>query len=400
MTSAGAAEAEVNAGRDGDGELDRFARQRIIPGWDQGRLAAATAVVVGVGALGNEVAKNLALAGTGRLVLCDPDVVSVSNLSRTVLFGQADVGTPKAVAAAAALRRLAPSVRTEPRVADLVSGVGLGELADADLVISCVDTRRARVQLLGRCSLADAVLIDGGTSPSGAELRLRVSADEPCFGCTLSAHQRSVSDLPWSCAEPLPDELPQASAIASTAVAAGWLCAAAFGLLFGVVPSWRVLSIDVDEGRAGPVAITRDPRCPLHRPLDGPVTWSDASADASVAEFLAGLADSDEAWLWNSFALPVRCNRCAYAPLLAGELASSAAFPCPRCGTVLRQARSTRLRDADPAATLAELGVAPEEILPVMTAAGELTCRRLRAATSAGSDGRAMIFPLDGQGGS
>ena len=111
----------------------------------------------------------------------------------------------------------------EPRVADLVGGVGLGELADADLVIGCVDTRRARVQLLGRCSLAGAALLDGGTSASGAELRLRVSADEPCFGCTLSAHQRSMSDLPWSCAEPLPDELPQASAIATTAVAAGWL---------------------------------------------------------------------------------------------------------------------------------------------------------------------------------
>ena len=64
----------------------------LIPGWDQRRLAAATVVVIGVGALGNEVAKNLALAGIGRLVLCDPDVVSVSNLSRTVLFGAAGRG--------------------------------------------------------------------------------------------------------------------------------------------------------------------------------------------------------------------------------------------------------------------------------------------------------------------
>jgi molybdopterin-synthase adenylyltransferase len=372
--------AELDTGRDGDDDPDRFARQRIIPGWDQGRLAAATVIVAGVGALGNEVAKNLALAGTGRLVLCDPDVVSMSNLSRTVLFGAADVGTPKAVAAAAALRRLVPSVRAEPRAAGLASGVGLGELADADLVVGCVDTRRARVQLLGRSALVDAVLLDGGTSPSGAELRLRVSADEPCFGCTLSAHQRSASDLPWRCSEPLPDELPQASAIATTAVAAGWLCATAFGLLFGTLPSWRVLSIDVDDGRAGPVAITRDPTCPLHRPLDGPRVKSGASAESPVAELLAGLTDSDEAFAWNSFALPVRCYRCGYVPPLAGELAPAGVLPCPRCGTVLRQARSTRLRDADPATTLADLGVAPEEILPVMTAGGEMTCHRLRAA--------------------
>jgi molybdopterin/thiamine biosynthesis adenylyltransferase len=374
---------------DPDGDADRFARQRIIPGWDQGRLATATVVVAGVGALGNEVAKNLALAGTGRLVLCDPDVVSVSNLSRTVLFSDSDVGTPKAAAAAAALRRLAPSVMAEPRVADLVSGIGLGELADADLVIGCVDTRRARVQLLGRCALAGAALLDGGTSPSGAELRLRVSADEPCFGCTLSVHQRSVSDLPWSCAEPMGGELPEAAAVATTAVAAGWLCAAAFGVIFGAVPSWRVLSIDIGDGRAGPVAVTRDPSCPLHRPLPGPVIASAASRESTVAEFLAALGTGDEAYAWNSFALPVVCHRCGFVPSLDSELAPSDVLPCPRCGAMLRQPRSTRLRDADPGTSLAALGVAPEEMLPVMTEGGEVLCHRIRPATRQAAGSRA-----------
>jgi len=372
---------------DAGGDSDRFARQRIIPGWDQRRLAAATVVLIGVGALGNEVAKNLALAGTGRLVLCDPDTVSVSNLSRTVLFSDADVETPKATAAAAALRRLAPAVSVDARVGDLVGGVGLGELADADLVIGCVDTRRARVQLLGRCALASTALLDGGTSPSGAELRLRVSADEPCFGCTLSAHQRSVSDLPWSCAEPMGGELPDASAIATTAVAAGWLCAAAFGVVFGALPSWRVLSVDVADGQAGPVAVTRDPSCPLHRPLPRPVVRSAASYESSVAEFLATLGPRDEAYTWQSFALPVTCRRCGFVPALDRELADSDVLPCPRCGALLRQARSTRLRDADPDVTLAALGVAPEEILPITTEGGADTCHRLRAATRDATDG-------------
>jgi hypothetical protein len=360
------------------GEADRFARQRLIPGWDQGRLDAATAIVIGVGALGNEVAKNLALAGIGRLVLCDPDVVSESNLSRTVLFGPSDVGAPKAVAAAAALRRLAPATVVEPRGADLVSGVGLGELADADLVIGCVDTRRARIQLLGRCSLVGAPLIDGGTSASSAELRLRVSADEPCFACAMSPHQRSMSDLPWSCAEPFGDDLPEASAIATTAVCAGWLSAAAFGVIFGSVPRWRILAIDVGAGVAGPVTVTRDPDCPLHRPLDGAATASPASRESTVAEFLATLRDDDEPATWSSFPLPVRCRRCGYTR--DGPLAPGAVLPCPRCGLMLRQARSTRLRDTDPALPLAALGVPSEEILPVMKAGGEIECHRLKAA--------------------
>ena len=362
--------AGLNAGPD----ADRFARQRIIPGWDQPKLAAATVVILGVGALGNEVAKNLALAGVGRLVLCDPDMVSMSNLSRTVLFGPGDPGAPKAVTAAAALRRLAPGLVTEPRVADLVSGVGLGELADADLVIGCVDTIRARVQLLGRCALTGAPLLDGGTSPSGAELRLRVSPHEPCFGCTLTPHQRSASDLPWSCAEPLPGELPQAAAIATTAVAAGWLCAAGLGLLFGQVPSWRLLSLDVSAGRVVPVTATRDPGCPLHRPLDGPPVPSPVSNREMVTEFLATLGPQDEAYAWTCFPMAAVCPRCG----ADGEgTGGAAAGRCPRCGTRLREMSSTRLRDAPARATLSGLGVAPEEIIPVSAPDGSLVCYRL-----------------------
>jgi molybdopterin/thiamine biosynthesis adenylyltransferase len=96
-----------------------------------------------VGALGNEVAKNLALLGVGRVVLCDPDTVDATNLSRAVLFTPADVGRRKVDAAADALARLAPGTVVQRRGTDLVRGVGLGELADADLVLGCLDSRGA-----------------------------------------------------------------------------------------------------------------------------------------------------------------------------------------------------------------------------------------------------------------
>jgi len=135
---------------------DRFARQRLIPRWDQEKIAAASVVVVGVGALGNEVAKNLALLGVRRMILCDPDEVGTSNLSRSVLFGPDDVGRPKVDAAADALARLASGLTLERRRDDLEFGVGLGELADATVVFGCLDSRRARLRLLGRCALCSA----------------------------------------------------------------------------------------------------------------------------------------------------------------------------------------------------------------------------------------------------
>jgi molybdopterin-synthase adenylyltransferase len=364
----------VAAGGPRSGEADRFARQRLIPGWDQRTLSAATVVLVGVGALGNEVAKNLALAGLGRLVLCDPDVVSVSNLSRTVLFGAGDVDTPKATAAAAALRRLAPGLHAEPRVADLVSGVGLGELAAADLVIGCVDTIRARIQLLGRCALVDTPLLDGGTSPWGAELRLRISPAEACFCCTLSLHQRSVSDLPWSCAEPLPHGAPEPSAIGTTAVAGGWLCSAALSLLFGRRLTWRLLSLDITEGRAAAVSAIRDPQCPLHRPIDGPVVASPVGNDVTVEEFLRTIGPDDEAYTWTSFPMAARCMRC-------GQEGGS--VRCSQCGAALRERSSTRLRDAMPGSVLSTLGIAPEEMIPVSSPSGALVYHRLASGSPA-----------------
>jgi len=63
-------------------EADRYGRLRLIPWWRQERLAEARVLVVGAGALGNEVLKNLALLGVGTVVVIDLDAVEPSNLSR------------------------------------------------------------------------------------------------------------------------------------------------------------------------------------------------------------------------------------------------------------------------------------------------------------------------------
>src|SRR5947209_7959404 len=65
---------------------DRYHRLRLIQWWDQKRLADSVAIVGGAGALGNEVLKNLALLGVGRVFVCDRDTIETSNLTRSVLF--------------------------------------------------------------------------------------------------------------------------------------------------------------------------------------------------------------------------------------------------------------------------------------------------------------------------
>ncbi len=353
---------------------ERYARHRLIPGWDQSRLAGATAVVAGVGALGNEVAKNLALAGFGRLVLCDPDVVAESNLSRTVLFGPGSAGTAKVDAAAASLRALVPGIEVETRAADLAAGVGLGELADAAVVLGCLDSRRARLRLLGRCALVEAPLVDGGTVPWGGEVRIRLATDEPCYGCTLTAHQRGASDVAWSCLEPVGEQEAGAS-IASSALVAAWMATAALRVTFGDPPGYRFLHVDASGGQAAPVLAGLDPTCPHHRPI-GEVTRIGVTHASTVAELLAAVPPNAEPLAWEGFLSSGNCANCGMnskeVPFLGAE-----SMICAGCGERNGLPITQRVRDAGGSVALRDIGVAPQEILAVGDGAGGFRWLRL-----------------------
>src|SRR5689334_15768239 len=93
---------------------DRYSRLRLIAWWDQSKLGKSTMLVVGAGALGNEVVKNLALLGIGRIFLVDFDTIEPSNLARSVLFRSADKGRSKAEVAAERARELNPDVNIIP----------------------------------------------------------------------------------------------------------------------------------------------------------------------------------------------------------------------------------------------------------------------------------------------
>src|SRR3989339_531660 len=87
-------------------DVRRYSRHLLLPevGVDgQRRLKAARVLVVGAGGLGSPAALYLAAAGVGTIGLVDFDTVDESNLQRQVLFGTADIGRAKLVAARARL---------------------------------------------------------------------------------------------------------------------------------------------------------------------------------------------------------------------------------------------------------------------------------------------------------
>ena len=99
----------------------------------QARLAASKVIIVGIGGLGCQVAAQLAGAGVGKLILIDHDVVEESNLHRQILFREADIGTPKALAGQRELAAINSGIEIIARqirvgvenVGTLTSGVNL-----------------------------------------------------------------------------------------------------------------------------------------------------------------------------------------------------------------------------------------------------------------------------------
>jgi len=102
-------------------------------------------MVVGAGALGNEVIKNLVLMGVGYIYIVDFDTIEVANLSRSVLFRESDAGRRKAEVAAARAKEINPYVHVQYLHGDITHDVGLGVFRRMDVIIGCLDNREARL---------------------------------------------------------------------------------------------------------------------------------------------------------------------------------------------------------------------------------------------------------------
>jgi sulfur carrier protein ThiS adenylyltransferase len=89
---------------------DRFERQRdLVP---QNRLAGLTATVIGAGAIGRQIALQLAAIGVPRLQLIDFDRVEATNVT-TQGYLASDVGQLKVTATRAAVQAIDPAILVE-----------------------------------------------------------------------------------------------------------------------------------------------------------------------------------------------------------------------------------------------------------------------------------------------
>lgn len=389
-----------------DQEEDRFSRFELISWWDQRRLSQAKVLVVGAGALGNEVVKNLALNGIGNILVADMDTIENSNLSRSVLFRARNNGSNKASTACAAAQDIYPQMKSQAFVGNVVHDLGLGAYFWADVIIGGLDNREARVAINSGSQFANKTWIDGAIEVLTGVARVFAADDGPCYECTMSAVDWKMLESRRSCALLTREQLNQGKVPTTPTIAS---------IIAGIQVQECVKILHGMESMAGSgfvfngltndsylVNYQRKPDCYGHEHHQQLQLLAGGAADITVAELLA-VARSDlgqraVVQLSRDIVCGLNCARCqSNEPVFAslGKVSEDQA-KCPSCGdlrapdTLLTLGLDDELNDS----TLQQLGIPAFDV--VTARCGEKSQSYLLAGdaqTVLGALDRGPLFP-------
>ena len=239
-------------------DRERYARHLALPevgAEGQARLAAASALVVGLGGLGCPAAQYLASSGLGRLILNDFDRVDRSNLPRQILFGDADVGELKAAAAARSLARLNPDAQIETLTERLPVEALTAAAARADIVLDCTDNFTTRLAINQAAVAAGRPLVSGAALRFEGQLAVFGGGPaDPCYRCIYSEDDELLGDCAGNgVLAPVPGVIGCLMAVAAIELVVAGRSAqnARLSLWDAVSGSWQTIDL------------ARDPKCPV-----------------------------------------------------------------------------------------------------------------------------------------
>lgn len=246
----------------GDAELDRYARQIILPafgGAGQAKLKAAHVAIIGAGGIGCPAITYLAAAGVGRLTIIDHDHVELSNLQRQPLFTDADIGSLKAEVAADAARRINPHVEAVAVAQRLGAGNAEALLAGATLILDGCDNFATRLSVNRAAVALETPLLSAAIGAFEGQIALYQGwrPDSPCYACLVG----DDPDRPGiNCAEQgvmgaLAGMIGTMAALESVRALTGW----------GQPLAGKLAIVDMLDRRWREVSVAKEPECPICR---------------------------------------------------------------------------------------------------------------------------------------
>ena len=209
---------------------DRFQRLKRISWLSFNSIENTRVLVVGAGALGNEVAKNLLLSGFQNITLVDMDTIEHSNLNRCIFFTESDANHKrnKAEVVAEGLKTFRKNLNIRfhsEKIQDLQEDI----ISSHDLVFGCLDNIEARLHVNALCYHYNIPYIDGATNEFCGKVQVVLPPKTPCLECNLNKTHMKVLEKRYSCTgedvsyyeEKVPQEITTTSVIAAIQVREG-----------------------------------------------------------------------------------------------------------------------------------------------------------------------------------
>jgi molybdopterin/thiamine biosynthesis adenylyltransferase len=243
-------------------DADRFDRMRRIEWLNMEKIHDAKCLVVGAGALGNEVIKCMLLAGFGDVTIVDMDSVVISNLSRCVFFREGDGGKNKAEV----VSKRAADLYLGSRITPIASRIqDLGDW-DFDMVFGCLDNISARLHVNSHARYHRIPYIDGATDGFRGKVQV-VLETGPCLECGMNSSHMKIMDERFSCTGEGSIFVPKFPAeITTTSIIAATQVREAMKILSGRRESCirNVMYYDGLSGAVMDLEIPEDSSCPNH----------------------------------------------------------------------------------------------------------------------------------------
>jgi adenylyltransferase/sulfurtransferase len=299
----------VRAGRQSRHDIDEFVMTALPTapemqsrarraGYDPAVIRDACVLIVGAGALGQNVAQNLALTGVGELRVVDGDHFEEHNRSRSPLHPRRGTYAPgetlpKASCVACELARIHVDDDAQVLAADTwIEELGLGAFHGVDVIAACVDSLVARSYLACASMLMNIPIVDGGFA--GANLGMTVYPQTanphaaPCWSCAGDALPGAFSCVAYARYADANGIVP---AIQNGAAAIAAMCSEAIiGILHGRETEPRRVALDLRSGESRVFRPRPDPDCAAsHRRLPA-VSPSALGPSATMADLLDELA--------------------------------------------------------------------------------------------------------------
>lgn len=320
---------------------DRFQRFSLMGWWDQKKIRDAKILVVGAGALGNEIVKNLSLLGVGHVLIADLDLIENSNLSRSVLYRASDNGLPKSEVAARSAVDIFPEMHVASFHGNVVYDLGLGVYDWADIVIGGLDNREARLSINRNCWRLNKPWIDGAIEQISGVARVFVP-DGPCYECTMSEMDWKLLNRRRSCNLLTREEMqggktPTTPTISS--VIAGVQCQEAVKYLHGMETiAGKGFIFNGVSADSYLVEYQRKDDCYSHETADKIIRLDQKAGEMTVGSLLdiarRSLGAETTLELARDILESLSCRSCGFEEQLFTSLGkvSTSMSACPHCG--------------------------------------------------------------------